>query len=294
MKDAHTHRGHCQYCLRVLAIDVITGKLAKHGYTVKGGMFIGQCPGSDVLSLHVDRSHTDRVIVLYQERAARLAAEHADMVAGKTHPLTCKDGKPRYDTHTTDDHLLKWWAFVMVKVQIPKLDVRTGTFSTVEVEQSKDIDWADANKLQRRRAYLLKVDELDSDAKSADSFAKAMIRWAHDIHDAKVPAYRVEDLDNWAKVGDTVHAGGEKNGFDAKVEAVMMRDYTSRGFYRGLMTVWVQHVQITRPAIPDTLTKDGKRVKKAGRKAATYWEAVRNVKAAKGTLIDRLKADDLL
>jgi len=121
-----------------------------------------------------------------------------------------------------------------------------------------------------------------------------MEQWAKEVHDDKMPAYRVEDLDNWAKVGDTVRAGGEKNGFDAKVEAVEMRPYTTRGWLRGGdNTVITQHVRITRPAIADTFHKNGS-VKKKGREAWTYWDAVRNVRPAKGSLIDRLKADDLL
>lgn len=45
----HTHTGHCQLCDRSQAINVKTGMIAKHGYSVDWSQFVGVCPGSDHL-----------------------------------------------------------------------------------------------------------------------------------------------------------------------------------------------------------------------------------------------------
>lgn len=42
-----THRGHCQICERLQAVNPDGTTLAKHGYKVEHGFFNGTCPGSD-------------------------------------------------------------------------------------------------------------------------------------------------------------------------------------------------------------------------------------------------------
>lgn len=63
MKTTHTHRGHCQACGRVQAVDTANNLLAKHGYTVDFGYFNGVCTGSDRQPLEVDKSFTEQTIV---------------------------------------------------------------------------------------------------------------------------------------------------------------------------------------------------------------------------------------
>jgi hypothetical protein len=46
-KTTHTHRGTCQSCGSVQAVDNKTGMLAKHGYTIPFGTFQLICKGSD-------------------------------------------------------------------------------------------------------------------------------------------------------------------------------------------------------------------------------------------------------
>lgn len=48
-----THNGTCQCCGRKQAVNVRTGRIAKHGYTVDYGFFDGTCGGSDHLPLEV-------------------------------------------------------------------------------------------------------------------------------------------------------------------------------------------------------------------------------------------------
>jgi hypothetical protein len=67
MKTTHTHRGHCQACGRVQAVDTANNLLAKHGYTVDFGYFDGVCTGSDRQPLEVDKSFTEATIVRVSE-----------------------------------------------------------------------------------------------------------------------------------------------------------------------------------------------------------------------------------
>lgn len=46
MKTTHTHRGTCQACGKMQAVDNVTRKLAKHGYTVSYGAFQFVCNGA--------------------------------------------------------------------------------------------------------------------------------------------------------------------------------------------------------------------------------------------------------
>ncbi len=67
MKTTHTHRGHCQACGRVQAVDTANNLIAKHGYTVDFGYFDGVCTGSDRQPLEVDKSFTEATIVRISE-----------------------------------------------------------------------------------------------------------------------------------------------------------------------------------------------------------------------------------
>ena len=59
----HTHKGHCQVCGRIQAVDVNYNRIAKHGYTVDFGFFDGVCDGADELPLEVDKSITEKTIL---------------------------------------------------------------------------------------------------------------------------------------------------------------------------------------------------------------------------------------
>jgi len=67
MKTTHTHRGHCQACGRVQAVDTANNLLSKHGYTVDFGYFDGVCTGSDRQPLEVDKSFTEATIIEISE-----------------------------------------------------------------------------------------------------------------------------------------------------------------------------------------------------------------------------------
>jgi len=64
MKTTHTHKGVCQVCGLVHAVDNKTNLLAKHGYDVQWGFFRGVCMGADNLPLQLDRTLVDRTIAM--------------------------------------------------------------------------------------------------------------------------------------------------------------------------------------------------------------------------------------
>ena len=66
----HTHRGTCQVCGSVQAVNNKTGMIAKHGYTVDWGMFQGECPGSHELPIEKSHKLTTRIINSIQGQLA--------------------------------------------------------------------------------------------------------------------------------------------------------------------------------------------------------------------------------
>tara|TARA_Y100001951_G_C11280597_1_gene265098 strand:- start:892 stop:1740 length:849 start_codon:yes stop_codon:yes gene_type:complete len=71
MKRTHTHRGHCQACGRVQAVDTHNNFIAKHGYTVDFGYFSGVCTGSNRKPLEVDKTFTEETIEELSEWIAK-------------------------------------------------------------------------------------------------------------------------------------------------------------------------------------------------------------------------------
>lgn len=58
----HTHKGTCQVCGYVQAVNNKTGRLAKHGYSVEWGYFSGTCAGSDETPLEISSELTESTI----------------------------------------------------------------------------------------------------------------------------------------------------------------------------------------------------------------------------------------
>lgn len=73
----HTHKGTCQVCASVQAIDNKTRLMAKHGYVVKGwGFFNGTCPGATHKPAELDLTLTNSTIA-YLTNCATSHDEHA-------------------------------------------------------------------------------------------------------------------------------------------------------------------------------------------------------------------------
>jgi len=72
MTTSHTHRGTCQVCGNVQAVNNSTGLLAKHGYTVDYGYFSGECHGSNEFPLEVSDTLTLSTIDRCENRSEKL------------------------------------------------------------------------------------------------------------------------------------------------------------------------------------------------------------------------------
>jgi len=265
----HTHRGHCQICLRIQAIDMATGLVAKHGYNVNEGYFKGTCPGSNLLSLHMSRERTNEMIAMYLERAQTEAAKAEALKAGTLKPVLAWDG---------------------TYAEMPV--TRNGVTRMSRGEQ-KLVPFAEVSEHYQQRAVALESLKADNNARHALLHKQQMQEWAAKIFDKQTPAYRVEDLEvrEWQQ-GDVVRIGG-KSGFDATIEAIEDRNYTTRGFRRGSETIMCPHARITRPQRFERRSRTGIITHEA-REAKTYWEPLRNIKRPKSPLIQQLKKAGLL
>lgn len=72
---AATHRGTCQVCGRIQAVNEKPGLLANHGYTVDWGFFSGICRGSKHLPFEKDCSLVVKSITWAEARIAQIAEE---------------------------------------------------------------------------------------------------------------------------------------------------------------------------------------------------------------------------
>jgi hypothetical protein len=72
MKTTHTHKGHCQVCGHMHAVDNSHNGLAKHGYDVSWGFFNGVCSGADNLPIQLDRTLADKTIAYLDKKILSL------------------------------------------------------------------------------------------------------------------------------------------------------------------------------------------------------------------------------
>lgn len=104
-----THRGTCQVCGRVQAVDPIKSLLAKHGYTVDWGYFHGVCRGADIKPLEVERRMTDSIIKELREIVAPKADKlAADLRSGAVQPkyyIEKIENKKRVQVEVTRDQI---------------------------------------------------------------------------------------------------------------------------------------------------------------------------------------------
>jgi hypothetical protein len=274
MSYTHTHRGHCQVCASVQAIDPKTGAVAKHGYNVKFGFFNGTCAGSGSLSMHVERKLSDSQIASARHRAAMkrdLAQSHA---AGKTHPEHVWNGK-------------------YVKVPAP-----TKGWPDRKVDEPVVDAWDNVTPEFQQKGLAREIFILNARAEQEEDYARFIQHWVDGVF-GLVDAYSVDALEPTMKVGDTVRVGGAKTGYDAVIEAVEVRPYRSNGYRRGTTSVMAPFALVTRPAITEKRTKPSKGlpegvVTREGRPAKQVWEAMRHLKLPPSQLIEKLQKAGLL
>lgn len=163
-----THRAHCQVCGRLQAVIPASGRLAKHGYTVKGwGYFVGTCTGSGYRPIQQDRHLTDKVCTALTQHAEKMSKlEEA------------------YRTGT----------------QVPKT-------AQVRVAGKKDymhIAWDDATELQRRDTVRALVWSCEREARHARAHVQYMLKLAEQVHGTDpLPIKKVERVAPVAPKVDT-------------------------------------------------------------------------------------------
>jgi len=82
----HTHKGHCQICGRLQAIDIKTGRIAAHGYQVPAHWHqrTSSCAGAKALPYQKGRDMIPAVIDMLKREAARATAAAATLRAEGT------------------------------------------------------------------------------------------------------------------------------------------------------------------------------------------------------------------
>lgn len=269
--NSHTHRGHCQVCLRTQAIDTESGRVAIHGYQVLGHSFVGDCAGSNEVSLHISRVITNRIIASELNYAAQLDIEAAGLRSGKLKPVVVWTGQ-----HVT------------------LRTVRPGLRDKIESVREM-ISWEVASQHRRDQQVTADIYSCEQRAKFARDHATRLQYWADRIT-GKVDAYRVEDLEvgEW-KVGDVVRIGGKK-GFDATIEAIEDKPYRTSGFRQGSRSIMCPHARITSPAVTEKRVseKAGGYVTREARAPRVLWEPLRNIKRPPNALAAMLKKEGVL
>lgn len=151
-----THRAHCQVCGRLQAVIATTGRIAKHGYTVKGwGFFHGTCTGSDYPPLQKERDLTDSICRALTEHAAENDRAAEAFRTGKQIPL-------------------------MVRGQ------RKG-------KDYERISWVDATPLQQRDEVNRLVWSCENAARAARAHVEYMKKLAEQVHGTDLlPIVKVE------------------------------------------------------------------------------------------------------
>lgn len=284
-KKIHTHRGHCQLCASIQAIDVNTGIIAKHGYTKDRGYFSGVCPGSDHMNLHVERKLADQHISAARQEARDKRAQASRYASKAEHPGYVWNGSYKM----AKDHM----AFLMgdgIGCRSSRACAEYSKLKEVEIT----VAWVDATpeyqEIGRKRA----MEALITRAEDCEDYANKLEVWANRIT-GKVDPYQLKDLEpREHKVGDTVRIGG-KMGYSAVVEALEERDYTTYGWRKGRNTVKCMHMRVTQPAVTEKRTKgEYSYVTREARDAKVVWVACRDVPRAPNPLAEELKKAGLL
>lgn len=79
----HTHKGNCQGCGRLQAVDNLSKMIAKHGYKVSGyGFFNGMCLGSNRLTMQMEIVYTKKVCIMMKEQSDRLMIRYEKLSNG--------------------------------------------------------------------------------------------------------------------------------------------------------------------------------------------------------------------
>lgn len=102
MKTTHTHRGTCQACGKVQAVDNTSKLIAKHGYKVAYGAFQFVCNAADMKPAEFDTTYTHTTIVSCLESAVHHDSCVPPLKGGEVVPATFErwNGKKVVKTRT--------------------------------------------------------------------------------------------------------------------------------------------------------------------------------------------------
>jgi hypothetical protein len=262
MKRTHTHRGHCQLCGAVQALDPDTSLIAKHGYTVPDGYFVGTCPGSDHPNLHVARDLADASIQRAREKAIVMEVTARDYELREADPPYVFSGYTR---------MVKPWGKPKERTSY---DWGRGTLYVELREERIDVPYAEARPKYQELGRTAAILDLRQGAQRQLNYADNLEGFANEIT-GKVEPFKVSDLRLLGfKVGDVVRIGGKK-GYDAKIEAIEDREYKVRGW--GRRTSKIPHACFTRPAREEKRSATGY-VLSPAYPAMQIWEPLRFLK----------------
>lgn len=147
MKTTHTHRGTCQACGRIHAVDNTSRLVAKHGYTVDFGYFHGVCPGGrSHKPAELDVSFTQDTIATCERTAKLHDQAAAELRTGASVPQTFE----RYNPTKIVEKRNVWGRLYNAKGGYDTLPIDLAT--TEEFEKAKNIaiykNEADARSLR--------------------------------------------------------------------------------------------------------------------------------------------------
>lgn len=240
-KTTHTHRGHCQACGRIQAIDNGLAVLAKHGYTVPNGYFIGACVGGEHKPLEVERTLTDSHISYCLSTALRHDKRLGELKAGLYVPAEVgayEDGGMMTYKDESGKMVTCERSYSSRRYQYKNPGQRFGERVAVMVK------WEDASPYERSQGVKFEIAESESAARFFRSHADMLKKLAANVHGKPVQPVEVKRV---LEAGDSVRCAAWSL-VDDVVESITTKDKSTMRGYRS-----------TRVAII-TRKKDGKRL----------------------------------
>lgn len=125
-------RGNCQCCGRDQAVT--RGRIAKHGYTVEQGWFVGVCNGHNYAPMQHDRSVTDKLVADVRSKAAALRQEAEAIRSGSVRPKMVRMGATRNSKEVPYQDAPAWAQQEAVRKAIIAAENRAGAGEAIADE----------------------------------------------------------------------------------------------------------------------------------------------------------------
>lgn len=177
-RTPHTHRGHCQACGRLQAVDNAAHHIATHGYTVDNGYFNGTCGGSNFQPLEVSHTLLDSFVSDCFGRANGCDARIDNLTEGRDYPPKVNKLKHGQRVYTYETN-------------------RRGRRETVYTL----VKWADATDAERAEGLKHAIYDLQREAKFMRYHAETLIALKARVHGQPLKAVAKSRV---LEIGDTV------------------------------------------------------------------------------------------